>query len=47
MVVNKGCYGYYVNNYNKGLDLRVKKLIENSEQDCFMERKNIYFYNTA
>ena len=48
--LKKGCYGYYIN-YNekagKVLHLNVKKLIDNSKQDGFMEWKNIKIYKTA
>ena len=38
MAVNKGCYGYYVNNNRKklkNLHIGVKKMIGNSKLDCF------------
>ena len=39
MVVNKGCYAYFINNNKKALkslDLGVAKMIDNSKPDCII-----------
>ena len=47
MVVNKGCYGYYINNKKdlKSLHPSVKKLIDNSKLEIYGIKKILLIKN--